>query len=287
MPVYTINGAATNDAYTLSAQKLTEAYDINNNQLLDHEPQALRVMTYNVQWWTNLNGQAVMQKEIIDKYKADLIGFQEFSLSKSIPSLGAQVLSDYPSIVLGNHKNYSAVASKVTLEDITIADFQTQDPGDMEQYNETRYYIKGYIRIGGRKICVLNTHLGVFSSAARGAQAAELLAIANSETNVIITGDFNLAALDFESADYTGVFKIFLDAGYRLANYTPTTGITKTFTNKTTAETLDDFNSAPDNIIVSSNIDIRSVVFDTTKLKYLNGGVIDHIPIIIDIMINS
>jgi hypothetical protein len=31
---------------------------------------------------------------------------------------------------------------------------------------------------------------------------------------------------------------------------------------------------------VSNNIDITDVVFDTTKLSYLNGNAIDHIPVV-------
>lgn len=285
MSVYDLDGNELFNVYDVDGVTLNQAYDIDGNPLLDLEPDKLTIMSYNVQWWQNFNSQQTMQNEIIAKYKPNIIGFQEFSKTDSIPSVGIMALGNYSTIRLSNHFNFNAMASKFALEDVTIADYETQDSYDLNS-NETRSYMKAYFTFNGKRICWINTHLCYYTNSAQYAQAAELLAMAEEEDYVVITGDFNSYGLNAESSDYIGIFKPFVDAGYNLANSTTEKGFTKTWTTSTTATSTADMTYPCDNIITSSNIDINSVVFDDTKFSYLNGQSIDHIPLVAEVTIS-
>ena len=82
------------------------------------------------------------------------------------------------------------------------------------------------------------------------------------------------------------MYGMFEEAGYRMANHQSDGSYTKTWTSLTEASGLSDFAQPTDDIIVSPNIDILSVSFDVTKLSYLNGSQIDHIPIIATLEVN-
>lgn len=286
MSVYDLNGNEIFAVYGKDGTALNQAYDIEGNPLLNLEPVNLTVMSYNVQWWQNFNSQQTMQEEIISKYTPDIIGFQEFSKNTNVPTVGANVLVDYPTIRLSNHYNFNALASKYTLTDITIADFQTQDQYDISTYGETRCYMKCYFTVGGRRICWINTHLCYQNATPQYAQMAELFAMAEQEDYVILTGDFNSHGMDIESADYTGLYKPYVDAGYHLINSTALTGFIKTWTSSKTATSTEQMTYPHDNIITSSNIEIASAFFDDTKFSYLNGQSIDHIPLVAEVTIN-
>ena len=159
--VYDIDGQPYNTAFAKTSERLLHAYDIDQNILLPDGLKPLTVMSYNVQWFEKINGQTVMQQKIINDNNPCIIGFQEFSKKKSVPSVGQTVLVDYPYITLSNHMNYLAIVSKINMYDTTIADFVTQSPYDMEMYGETRAYIKTYFQFNGKEVCFINTHLAV------------------------------------------------------------------------------------------------------------------------------
>ncbi len=281
MAVYNINGNKVELVYDVSSERLQHVYDINKNRLLVDN---IVVMSYNVQDYKGINAQQAMQNAIISKYDADIIGVQEFYGTDTVPTIASNMFNGY-NLYRTNHKNFNAIASKISLSDITVADYQSQDPQDMSQYSETRSYIKGYFTKNGKRICVINTHLCLLTTSYKYQQMSELFALAENEEYCIITGDFNFFGMSVEDNDYINMYKQFVDAGYNLANCTEDRGFTKTYSNSTTATSLDDFTSAPDNIIVSGNININSVIYDLTKLNYLNGSVIDHIPIIATLQI--
>lgn len=280
--IYDHKGEELNRIFDESGNRISSAYDSKGNLIYTDEYNLI-VMSYNVQWWTKRNSNITMQKEIFSKYNADLIGLQEFSKTSSLPSEASQSLMGYPYKYISNHYNFNAIASKKALSDVTDTDFTYED-------DEKWAYQKGYFPLYGKQIAFFNTHFTWRSDdatiAGRGEQALELLEAMNEEEYVIATGDFNVGTLTYDSTDYINTFKPFVDAGYKMANFTPETGITKTYTNLSDPQSLDDFRSAPDNIIVSPNIDIIRTVFDTTKLDYPDGNYIDHIPVISYLKVN-
>lgn len=280
MSVYSVNGVELNEVYDVNGGSLDTAYDVDGNIIFESIPPDLIVMSYNVQDYRGINAQQTMQDLIISKYNADIIGIQEFSTSSTIPTVGVNMLDDYPYVEKSNHKNYLGIASKYALSNVSAVDFTNQDPQDASQYNETRAYMIAEFTIGGKTITLLNTHLCYLTQSVKFQQMAELFALAESKEYVIILGDFNAFCEEIGDTEYNNMFKPFVDAGYNLANCTPNKGITNTFTGATSATSLADFTSPPDNIITSSNIQIRNVIYDLTKLSYLNGSSIDHIPVI-------
>lgn len=290
MALFSIDGNALNSVYVVSGLNLQEAYDVEGDQIFP-DGVRLKVMTYNVQWFTGINSQTVMQNIIINGNDPDIIGLQEISQNGVMPSVGTNVLSNYPYKRLSNHKNYNAFASKIPLENVVIADFTNQDPNEMTQYNETRAYMIADISVGGKTIKWINTHLCVLSAEVRHQQFGELLDMADafiaSGYPVVMTGDFNSnSALSTSGADYQEMYKLCVDKGYHLANCTEDSGFTKTHSSLTTASSLEDLQKALDNIIVSPDVVIETVKFDTTKFAYLNGNPIDHIPVIAELLIH-
>lgn len=283
--VYSIDGQLYITAFNMSGETPSYVYDINKNILLPTELKPLNVMSYNVQWFEKINGQVAMQEKIINDNNPCIIGFQEFSKQKTVPSVGQTVLVDYPYITFSNHMNYLAVVSKINLYNTTTADFVAQSPYDMEMYGETRAYIKTYFQFNGKEVCLINTHLAVATAPYIYAQMSEVFALAEQEEYVIITGDFNTGFASFYGDVYRNTFQQFVDAGYHLVNNSPDSGITKTYCGNTTATSLADFSSNPDSIIVSGNIGIQDRVFDTTKLQYLDGNPIDHIAVAATLLI--
>jgi len=282
MGVYPIDGQSTNTAYKIDGTRLAQAYDIGKNPLISTK-QRFNVMTYNVQWFTGINSQVSMQQKILSNNNPDIIGLQELTQNGIIPSVGKTVLSEYTTI-LSNHNNYLGISSRLPLYDTVVTDFVNQDPYDMSQLNETRAYIKTYFDFNGKRICFINSHLCLTTSYIY-LQMKELFDIAEEEEYVIITADFNTSFQLFSSLRYINTYKQFVDAGYNLVNNSPTSGITKTYSDSATATSLSQFISNTDSIIVSGNIDIEHTNFDTTKLQYLNGDSIDHIAVAATLLI--
>lgn len=286
MAVYNINGGQPESVFDVAGYELQQAYDVKGNELLTPVANPpLIVMSYNVGDFTGINAQQTMQNIIATIYHTHIIGIQEFYKTDVVPTIASNMLSNYPYLYRTNHKNFNAVASKIALSDVSVADYVNQDAEDMTQFGETRSYIKGYLQKNGKTICVINTHLCYLTTSVKYAQMAEVFALAQQEEYCIILGDFNFFAMSVEEEDYIQMYKPFVDAGYNLANCTADRGFNKTYSHQNTASTQADLQNAPDNIIVSGNIEIDSVVYDMTKLSYLNGEKIDHIPIVATLII--
>lgn len=283
MALYNVNGAQIFKAYDVDGNEIAEAYDKDGNEIF--RP-SLKVMTYNVQRCTGINSQTDMQTAIFNKYGADLIGLQECGTWTSLPSQ-LTALNGYAVKQFSNHNNKVAMVKKTgTLTNVVIADFVHQDPQDLSQYNETRAYMKADIEVGGVPVTWINTHLCFLTPSVMYEQMREVFDMAQNCERCIITGDFNSGVVNATSADYLGMYKQFVDAGYNLANNSPAAGFQNTFTNSATASSLADLTTAPDTIIVSQNITIDEVWFDTTKFDYLNGSSIDHIPVVARLTLN-
>lgn len=283
MPIYNHNGTSISECYGIQGGSLSEAYNVDGTTVFTKQ---FTVMTYNVQHFTGINGQQTMQQSIIDTYNADIIGMQEVTKNGTMPTVGVNVLTNYPNKRMSNHINYMCMVSKIPLSNVVISDFVNQDPEDMSRWNETRAYMMADIVVGGKTIKWVNTHLCFLTPEIKYLQMAEVFNLVKNEEYVIVTGDFNTSNYTSPSdAEYANMFAQFANAGFVMANHQPTS-YTKTWTNSTNATSLDEFITPTDDIIVSSNIGIVDVVFDTTKLNYLNGQPIDHIPIIARLTIN-
>lgn len=278
MSLYNINGENLLSAYGVNGGELLTAYDINGQSVYE-VGDVFTVMTYNYQWCTKLNSQVEMQTAIINKYDPDIIGLQEAGSNNRnatvFPNVALQFLSNYTKELSDQATNRNGIASKIPYSNLQTVKFTQND-------DENWDYMKCYITINGKTVAWYNTHLTYKTDSAtllrKYAQAEELFNDVENEEYAIITGDFNMYGQDLQSADYIGIGKQFADAGYKLVNWTPNTFV-KTWTDAA-AGTLDTFKDACDNIIVTPNIDVISVTFDTTKLSYLNGQPIDHIPVI-------
>ena len=280
MGIYNSRGEPIYSAYSSNGDPASTTC---NKYGLVNYPYDLCVMSFNPQWFTGINAQEKMLMDIFFKNNADLVGLQEVSKTGTIPDVGNNIMRVlYPYSAISDHYNYLALKSKYALSDITMADYVSQDPN----MNETRGYLKAYVTVRGKQICFITTHLEL-DETYRNAQMAELFAIAQNETYVIMTGDFNTVSDKLDSDDYRNMYKQYVDAGYHLANCSERNGFVKTFSSGTDHTTLDQFRSACDNVIVSGNIDIISREVDVTKLKYLNGDRIDHCPIVARLRIND
>lgn len=287
MGVYNINAIPKGRAYDVSNQPTQQAYDYYCNPLLEIKPsppegsQKFTVMSYNTQHFSGRNGIVSMQTEIVNRYKPNVIGFQEFSISSSIPEVAQSMLVDYPHIVMSAHAARLGIASKIQLTDTTITNYVNQDPSD----TETRGYIKTHLEFNGRTLCFIDTHLAYITQSVTCMQMQELLDAAEQEENVIITGDFNLAFKSFNATIYNNSFKIFVDAGYRLANNSPNSGITNTHSSNTNPSSTEDLTTNPDAIIVSPDIYMGDVIFDQIKFTYKDGNPIDHIALVAELYV--
>ena len=238
----------------------------------------LKLMTYNVLCFARINKQLEMQKKIINNYNAKIIAMQELSTNGKINAVGKAALADYPYQYMSEHKAYLGFASKYKLTDIKSYDFKAQDPEDTTRYGQTRAYQIASLHIDGRTITLINTHLCFHTQEIKFQQMKELFELAKKYEYVVITGDFNCFMQKKDDAEYTHMYKQFVDAGFYLANCE--SKITKTWTDKTNPKNLSQFTYPTDNIIVSPNIVLSKVYYNRTKLFYPNGWPMDHIPIV-------
>ena len=267
--IYDINGNILNGCYDSEGTEIEQAYDVDGNALIPVSNN-ITVMTYNVQWFTGLNADESMQREILSTYNPDIIGLQE--LGAGMPSLGTTLFSDYAETELGIQHNKTGCVSKYTFSSVDADVFP-------DQTGETRGYQKAYFTFNGKTICWINTHLATSSyESEKVAQAGVLFDLVQNEEYFIITGDFNTVCKSVNDAEYTTIMKQFIDAGYNSANCSNQHGFIDTWTGGKTAS---DTWYPCDQIITSSNITIDNVVADTLKIETSGGQqVIDHIPLI-------
>lgn len=286
MPIYDLFGNIVDEPYDLDLNVLSQVYDIDQNPLLPTEPDIV-VMTYNVQFFRGLNSNQTMQDEIISKYEPSIIGMQELGTTSTLPTVAVNMLQDYPYKEFSDLHNRDLLVSKLPLSNVVYAEFEHQDPEDMSTWGDTRGYIMADISVNGKTIKWINTHLCYLTQSIKWQQMEELFDLAEQSEYVILMGDFNSEPMDSAySDDYVHMYKQFVDAGYKLANNSPKVGFTNTWTNSTSPSSLADFTWPCDSIIVSPNIHILNRVFDLTKLEYLDGNPVDHIPVVARLVVN-
>lgn len=274
MAVYDINGAELSAVYDVDGNRLSQAYDINGDPLLSTNK--ITVMTYNIQYFGGRNSNQAMQERIISTYNPDIVGLQELGGGSGMPALGATLFADYPYQFIGSDTNRSAIVSKIPLENPTFTAYAVKA-------SETRGYEKAYITVGDKRVAFFNTHLETKGGNPHIAQAKELFDELQKETTFIVTGDFNVECHSTSDAEYINVVKQFIDAGYRLSNWTSKTGFIDTWFNGVTVDSSS-YVCPCDNIITSADIGISNIVYDPIKLEY-ESGAIDHIAVIVELMI--
>lgn len=247
--------------------------DVVYDQVDDnHARSVFAVMSYNVGGWYNGSGTNVpeedydrfleLQSNILDRYNPDILCIQEYKdyISQNKPSAENFLNKRYKYLAnkYGNTTyDGKAICTNMSLVDASNVTFEATD-------GCLRNYEKAYIYCNGKKVCVISAHLALSESVV-AQNSAELLDAIASENYFIICLDANADASDPNSTRYIGALKPFLDAGYKLAN----DGSYITFP----SESL-----ALDNIIVSSNIGIKSVMVDVQKEGLSEGS--DHYPLI-------
>lgn len=247
----------------------------------------LVVMSFNPQRWEGLNADIALMKTIIDTYKPDIIGLQEYRETIASANVYSAVFADYPyHYYASDIYNPVGIISKYELSDISTVLYAKQG-------SETRGYTKAYFTVNQQKICWLNTHLEIFPSTdgsreVRTAQAQELIGVMNAERYAICTGDFNAGDChDVSDDDYIAVIKPFIDEGYHSANSSNQHGFLATYYDGTTVNDYTRY-ACIDEIITTSNIDICMVDVDKQKSDAnTNSSALDHLPIVAYCRVNG
>lgn len=256
-------------------------YDINGNYIegqIIPTGDDLTVMTYNVGWWGGSNRE-VTTNLIFEKYSIDIMGIQEYASngidSKASYLAGKGFTYHYLSDAT-KAQNQKSVESKYQMSNVTEKTFDI--------YNtEKRSYQKMYFTLNGKQICFVNTHLDYTPKSTLYAQAAELLNAVKNEQYFILVGDLNTKASSNSSPDYINVIKPFVDLGFHTANFSARWGFLNTWTDGTTAEATNWWQT--DHVITSSNIYIKNVIVDNTKLEHPTEYAIDHLPVFAELVV--
>lgn len=287
--IYSIDKKSYNYCFDIGGKLLNEAYDISKNQLLDVEPQQLKVMSYNVGAWTAFGHSATkenqetwyaLQTSILSSEQADLIGIQEYE--DTIGDYSAQtMIKNYAPYLFdvdrANGKAGRAIASKYLIRNAREINFNNQS-------GEERSYLIGDVIVGGRGIKFITAHLAL-DNATIALQIQEILSAIEHFDYWIVTGDFNIVFDDAQSEGYAQLIEPFLNRGYHVANGdVDSFGFIPTFTTKTPEQ---DTNwRCLDNIMCSPNIDITDVYVNRQKITEHAGYGIDHLPLIAKVVVN-
>ena len=244
----------------------------NNLKIHNDKAYDLKIMSINTQKWAS---DSFMYKSILKNNNCDIIGVQEHDLTFADKTNVIEYVK-----TLGNEYNFEIapdkrfpvgklLSTKCVLNKYNHIEFNTQ-------LGEKRAYQKGYIKVNGKEICVINAHLATSNDeSAKIAQSMELLEICKKEKYFILMADFNYVTTESQN-EYELIAKPFIDQGYNLGNWKDKNYI-MTWSDST------DRNGVwqpTDNIITSSNIDIVVSFVDETKLNDDIIEAVDHLPFI-------
>lgn len=297
MSIYNTDGTSLSSAYNVDGTALSSAYDVSGDSVFSANPLTLKVMSYNCgQWLTGfgsgtstentsaVNHRALLQS-IITAQDPDILCIQEYWDVIGSVTVRSLLESYFPYIQeVNGKKSYfgHAICSKYPITNFLTSALSSSPSFKpvSESTNTGRFIDRCNITIEGKIFTVFNTHFGLNESE-RANNTVWLLPLMNAQTNVITCGDFNTSCLSALDADYFGVIKKFLNAGYHVSNCDDF-GFIKTWTDSTS--TMAD-GIPTDNIITSSNIIIESVYADETKLTDGLNEKIDHLPLIANLKV--
>lgn len=241
---------------------------------VDNTPKGVfGIMTYNVGGWYNGSGTNVpadkyeqflaLQTSIFNRYKPDILCLQEYRDNiSSGHSAASEILNPIYHFV-ETAKGTTTYDGKAICTSLSLEDAQNINYVSMDG-NLARNYEKAYIYCNGKKVCVISTHFALLQANIEAEMTELIQAIAN-EDYVVVCMDSNVNS-DPAGSAYATTLKQFTDAGYTLAN-------------QGQYITAPDGNWTIDNIAVSSNITIKSVVVDKQKENLEEGA--DHYPFIV------
>ena len=225
-------------------------------------------MSYNVGQWYNGSGTVVpddmaeeymkIQKDIIERYNPDILCLQEYT-TKINNRLNFDPKKRYNYYYLfpsNNVYNGKAICTKDVSFDFSNGNYTNSD-------SLRRNYIKGYIYLNGKKVLIVSTHLSL-DLAHRKLEFEELLSIVRTEEYCILCMDSNQESSNPDSDGYRDTFGLFVNAGYKVLNK-------DIVTHPSNSECID-------NIIVSNNINVKSIFAD--KQKQILGDNADHYPLV-------
>lgn len=262
------------------------AYNLRGDVIYSNapsDPVNFTIMTFNVGEWygyaqsvpTEVEQQWYeMYEDIFNTWSPDFLAMQEYD--SKIGTLDAQGLVEQTDPYFYTLER-RAIASKYPLYDIRNISFENQDG------NEERYYLRAYINVGGRKICVISAHTS-YSGEYPVLQCNELLHDISREDYFIVCGDLNLRVDELHDANYEKLNGVWESHGYNSASGEQF-GIKKTWRSSVAGTEWHGI----DQIFTSSNITMNSVTVDDMKInKYasLVGNHIDHCPLVANVTIN-
>lgn len=284
MSVYTINGDVVNTLYDKNGSTINQAYDINGHVVYQPTASSIRVATYNVGGWYIGSGTNVptekktayiaLQQSILSAVEADIVCFQEYwnafcADGTTADSVIGQYFTQQEKTNADTTWNGHVTASNgIVLNDYESIRF-------VNYYSTAPGYEKCYIDVGGKTVCIINTHLSTAAGGKKEPQSQEIFDAVQNEPYFIIMGDFNT-----EVSDYDAIVKKFVDAGYHSVNLNGTDHHFSTFYASA------GIGKPTDQIITSANITISDAYVNTLKLTDGLGDKIDHIPLVADLVIN-
>jgi len=175
-------------------------------------PEALKVMTYNIQAGCDTSGNRNHegQLEVIQNEQPDIIGLQESDTSRISGGNG-----DVVRFMADRLHYFSYVGPKTVTGTFGIAllsKWPIDNPETFYLYSEGEQTaaIRANIRVGTVTYCVFVTHLGNYGPIE---QQQDILALIRDQVNVILMGDFNF---DSTSEQY-GITTALLDDALALA----------------------------------------------------------------------
>ena len=277
MAIYNKGGTDLKEcAFDVDAVGLGDAYNVSGTDLFSASF-SFTAMSYNVQWFTQVNNDLSLQQALLEDYDPDMIGYQEFQMVDydTIPQMAVTVLGDdYDYAMCPNgYGNKNALASKYDLINFTTYLHKRQNVN-------TYSYSVAWIIVNGKKIAIITCHLAEsYFESDKVAQAQEIYEFVQQFPRFILTGDMNTVCKSTSDTEYTTIMKQFVDAGYHCANCTEQNGFHDTWTS---SQTIEGTWLPCDHIITSQNITINEVVIDEKKIPLapLKDRGIDHLPVI-------
>ena len=252
---------------------LEKKLNVHNRKAYD-----LKVMSINPQLW---GSHYSIYKNILKNHNCDIIGVQEHNSAFSDKSSVVNFLkelnycSHHELLPNSTYPVGKLLSSKCDLKRYSHNEFNTQ-------LGEIRGYQKGYIKVNGKEICVINAHLATSGAeSAKIAQSMELVEICKKEKYFILIADFNFVTTESQN-EYELIAKPFINQGFNLGNWKDKNYI------MTWSDSSDRSGvwHPTDNIITSSNIDIITSFVDETKLNDDIIEPIDHLPFISYLKVN-
>lgn len=280
MGAYNKNGTLINPAFAKSGQPIATTYSVEGEK-----SRPIRVMTYNVGGWYDGKGTNVPSAKdqayfnlqystIVDNDPDILIINEYWDQFSQKPRTAMSFLSErFPYIL--HCKGTETVLGRCICSKFPISHYEEHYYNDAP---DDRYYDSVFAEIDGRLVTLVVTFFWWNDTDVRASEAQTLVAFLNSlDTPFICCGDLNTG----RAVDNTQVIKVFLDAGYDVANRA-NYGSYITY-----ADTIGSGGyAAVDNVIISPDFTFVNIRNDDRKLHdEITTETADHLPLVVDLLL--